>query len=137
MSRDTIFGATIPFADHCAIEEIGLVDGRTRLLMKVGPEHLNNLGLVHGGALCTLLDVAMGTACRSHAGIPVMTLAMQVAFLVPGRGSLTAEGRVLKAGRSIIYAEAEVHDQNGELVSKSSGTFKPLRPREPGSAGRA
>jgi uncharacterized protein (TIGR00369 family) len=120
-----MFGAEIPFVDHCAIEEVGFVEGGTRLRMVLGPQHMNNIGIAHGGALCTLLDVAMGTAGRTHVGKPVMTLDMQVAFLAPGRaGVLTAEGRVVRGGRSILFCEAEIRDEAGELVAKSSGTFK-------------
>lgn len=121
------FGAVLPFVDHCRIEDIGLFEGRTRLRMEVGPDHLNNLDMAHGGAVCTLLDVAMGTAVRMLVGVPAMTLDMQVAFLAPSRGTLVAEGRVLKAGRSIVFAEAEIRNAAGELVAKSSGTFKPVR----------
>jgi uncharacterized protein (TIGR00369 family) len=126
-----IFGANIPFVAHCAIEEIGFVEGRTRLRMTVGPEHMNNIGIVHGGAICTLLDVAMGTAGRTHAGCPVITLDMQVAFLSPGRnGALIGEGRVVRGGRSILFCEAEIRDEAGILVAKSSGVFKPTRETE-------
>lgn len=131
----TTFGAVIPFVDHCRIEEIGLVEGRTRLRMVVGPEHINNIGVVHGGAICTLLDVCMGTAGRTHYGVPVMTLDMQVAFLAPGLGTLYGEGRVLKAGRSVVFLEAEIRDAAGELVAKSSGTFKPVRPKAQAAGG--
>ena len=121
----SVFGAEIPFADHCAIEEIGLREGRTRLRMTLGPQHMNNIGIVHGGALCTLLDVAMGTAGRTQAGKPVMTLDMQVAFLSPGRGGvLIAEGRVVGGGRSVLFCEAEILSEAGELIAKSSGVFK-------------
>ena len=123
-----VFGADLPFVEHCAIEEIGLVDGRTRLRMRVGPEHMNNIGIVHGGALATLLDVAMGTAGRTQAGRPVMTLDMHVAFMAPGRGAvLIGEGRVVRGGRSILFCEAEIRDEAGALVAKSSGVFKPVR----------
>jgi uncharacterized protein (TIGR00369 family) len=120
-----VFGAEIPFADHCTIEEVGFVEGGTRLRMKLGPQHMNNVGIAHGGALCTLLDIAMGTAARTHAGRPVITLDMQVAFLAPGRaGVLFAEGRVVKGGRSVLFCEAEIRDEAGELIAKSSGVFK-------------
>ena len=59
-----IFGADIPFAGHCGIEALGFSDGRTRLRARARPEHVNNLGIAHGGLICTLLDVAMGTAAR-------------------------------------------------------------------------
>ena len=120
-----IFGADIPFAAHCGIEPIDFADGRTRLRVRVGPEHTNNLGIVHGGVICTLLDIAMGTAARCTLGQPVMTLDMQTSFIAPGRGVLIGEGRVLRAGRSILFCEAEVRTEDGELVAKASGLFKP------------
>jgi uncharacterized protein (TIGR00369 family) len=129
-----IFGADIPFAAHCGIEPIGFADGRTRLRARARPEHVNNLGIAHGGLICTLLDVAMGTAARCTIGLPVMTLDMQASFLSPGRGELTAEGRVVRAGRSIVFCEAEVRSAEGELVAKASGLFKPVRSKEPSRA---
>lgn len=128
-----IFGATIPFADHCGIEEIGMVDGRTRLRLVLGPEHANNLGIAHGGVVCTLLDIAMGTVARSIIGRPVITLDMQTAFLAPGRGTLIGEGRIVRSGLSIIFCEAEVRTDAGELVAKASGVFKATR-LKPGSS---
>jgi uncharacterized protein (TIGR00369 family) len=128
-----VFGANIPFASHCRIEPVDLVDGRTRLRVVVGPEHGNNLGIAHGGLICTLLDIAMGTAARSAIGRPVITLDMQVGFIAPGRGVLFGEGRVIRAGRSVVFAEAEVRTEAGELVARSSGLFKPVAAREAGS----
>jgi uncharacterized protein (TIGR00369 family) len=113
---------------------MGFADGRTRLRARARPEHVNNLGIAHGGLICTLLDVAMGTAARCTVGLPVMTLDMQASFLSPGRGELTAEGRVVRAGRSIVFCEAEVRSAEGELVAKASGLFKPVAPRGDGGA---
>ena len=125
-----IFGAVIPFADHCGVEPLDIGGGRSRLRLALGPQHGNNLGIAHGGLICTLLDIAMGTAARSKVMHPVMTLDMQVSFLAPGRGTLLAEGRVLRAGRSVVFCEAEVRDEAGELIAKASGLFKPTMVRE-------
>lgn len=124
-----IFGAEIPFADHCGIEEIGVFDGVTRLRAVTAAHHTNNLGMVHGGLTCTLLDLALATAARTRIGRPVMTLDMQVAFIGPGRGNLIAEGRVIRAGRSVIFCEGEARQEDdGSLVAKASGIFKPAGP---------
>jgi uncharacterized protein (TIGR00369 family) len=128
--RQMIFGADIPFAEHCGVEEVDFVDGRTRLRLALKPEHSNHLGIAHGGLLCTLLDIAMGTVARCTLGQPVMTLDMQTSFLAPGRGVLLAEGRILRAGRSILFCEAEIRTEAGDLVAKSSGVFKATKMRE-------
>jgi uncharacterized protein (TIGR00369 family) len=125
----TIFGAHIPFAEHCGVEDLGHGEGgETRLRMAVRSELENNIGIAHGGALATLLDICMGTAGRTRVGRPVMTLDMQVSFLAPGRGTLLGVGRVTKAGRSILFCEAEVtREEDGELVARATGLFKPTR----------
>jgi uncharacterized protein (TIGR00369 family) len=123
-----IFGADIPFASLCGVEALGFENGKTRLRLALKPEHGNNLGIAHGGVICTLLDIAMGTAARCTIGVPVMTLDMQTSFIGPGRGVLIGEGRVLRAGRSILFCEAEVTaEDTGELIAKASGVFKPAR----------
>ena len=129
-----IFGAEIPSAGLCGIEALGVGDGRTRLRVCLGERHGNHLGMAHGGLLATLLDVAMGTAARHAAGCSVVTLDMQVSFIAAGRGTLLAEGRVVRAGRSVVFAEADIHGEAGELGAKTRGVFKPVpqRPEAPG-----
>ena len=121
-----IFGADIPFAAHCCVEPIAFADGRTRLRIKLKEEHTNNLAIAHGGVVCTLLDIAMGTVARCTIGRPVLTLDMQVSFISPGRGEITGEGRILRAGRSLIFCEADVKTAAGDLVAKGTGLFKPV-----------
>src|SRR6516162_6832214 len=116
-----IFGVEIPFASHCGIETLDSPRDKTLLRLVLAPQHLNNIGMAHGGLTCTLLDIAMGSAARRHVDLPVVTLDMQISFIAPGRGVLLAEGRVLRAGRSVVFSEGEVRAQSGELVAKGSG----------------
>jgi uncharacterized protein (TIGR00369 family) len=122
-----IFGAHIPFVHFCGIEPLSSEPGRTRLRVRLEPHHMNQLGIAHGGITLTLLDVTLGTAARSIMESAVMTLDMQTQFISPGRGTLNAEGRVLKAARSVVFVEADIHDEAGKLVAKATGIFKPAR----------
>ena len=85
--------------------------------------------IAHGGVTLTLLDVTLGTAARSIMESAVMTLDMQTQFISPGRGTLVSEGRVLKAARTVVFVEADVHDEEGRLVAKATGIFKPAGKR--------
>ncbi|MCJ2014561.1 PaaI family thioesterase [Methylobacterium sp. J-076] len=125
----TVFGAQIPFVRYCGIEALDVTEGRTRLRLVLGPDHANNLGIAHGGILCTLLDVAMGTAARLAAGGPVVTLDMQTRFLNPGRGTLEAEGRVTRGGRSVLFCEATIRDAQGTPVASATGVMKTVAPK--------
>lgn len=127
----TLFGADIPFVDHCGIEGLDFTEGRTHLRLRLAAQHLNHLGIAHGGVLCTLLDVAMGTVARRTVGRSVMTLDLQVAFLAPGRGTLLAEGRIVRTGRSVVFCEADVRDEAGGLVARATGLMKPVRDVSP------
>jgi uncharacterized protein (TIGR00369 family) len=122
-----MFGVIIPFADHCSIKAVASEPGWCRLSVAMGDEHTNHLGIMHGGIVLTMLDVAMGSAARLSAGISVVTVDMQSSFLAPGRGDLSAEGRVLRPGRSLIFCEGEVRDAAGTLVAKASGLFKVVK----------
>jgi uncharacterized protein (TIGR00369 family) len=129
-----IFGAEIPFAAHCGVEPLDAADGKTLLRLVLRAEHMNNFGIAHGGVTCTLLDIAMGSAARRVAGAPAMTLDMQTSFIAPGRGVLMAQGRVVRAGRSIVFCEGDVRTEAGELVARGSGLFKPMRLKGDGRA---
>jgi len=130
-----IFGAHIPFVHFCGIEPISSEPGRTRLQVILEEHHMNQLGIAHGGITMTLLDVALGTAARSgNNKSAVMTLDMQTQFIAPGRGTLAAEGRIVRSGRSLVFVEADVHDAAGTLVAKASAIFKSTRQREKAEA---
>lgn len=124
-----IFGANIPFVGFCNIEPKSTGKSGTRLEVTVEPHHANQMGVAHGGLLMTLLDVAMGSAARAHADANVMTVDMQTAFLAPARGHLVGEGRVVRAGRSLVFVEGDVRDDAGQLVAKASSVFKVARDR--------
>jgi uncharacterized protein (TIGR00369 family) len=116
----------IPFGKYLGIEVTHLRDGAAQLALELRPELCNSFGTAHGGVLSTLLDVALCQAARTQhpdsAGI--MTIDMATSFIAAGCGRLLAEGRVLKPGRSTIFAEAEVRNADGELVAKAIGTVR-------------
>lgn len=49
---------------------------------------------------------------------------MSTSFIAGGEGRLVAEGRVLKPGRTTIFAEAEVRNADGTFVAKAIGTVR-------------
>lgn len=122
------FGAHIPF-----VEELGFVltrfeDGQSTLQYQPRPEHLNSFGVVHGGAVMTLLDVALASAARSvQPDLGVLTIEMKTSFMrgAPGDGTaLTAHGRLLHRTAKLAFTEASVYDAQGRLCAHATGTFK-------------
>jgi uncharacterized protein (TIGR00369 family) len=128
-SAHEFFGVHVPFLAWLDVQGLELREGSARLKLTLRPELLNSLGAAHGGVVCTLLDVAMAAAARSDdTKSRVVTIDMAVQFMRPGAGELTASGTLLRLTKSLAFCEAELRDANGELLAKSSGTFKRLRP---------
>ena len=123
-----IFGADIPFVGFCSIEPIESGGGRSRLEVTVERHHANQMGVAHGGLLMTLLDVCMGSAARSAVGSNVITVDMQTAFLAPAAGRLVGQGRVVRAGKSLVFVEAEITNSEGEIVCRGTSVFKTAKP---------
>jgi uncharacterized protein (TIGR00369 family) len=95
-----------------------------------GPQHANPMGTLHGGGLCDIADAAMGMAWIAGLaeGESFTTVEMKINFLRPVRGGkLTAEGKVIRRGRTLGYAECEIRDEAGRLVAKTSCTCMTLR----------
>jgi uncharacterized protein (TIGR00369 family) len=118
----------IPFLDYCAIHRPAPANGKCIAWVEPRPEFMNSMHMAHGGLLMTLMDAAMGGASRSlqPQGVTVVTVDMQVSFMGPARGRVEARGRVVKATRSLVFAECEVFGGDGELAARATGLFRPV-----------
>jgi len=117
----------IPFLKLIGLQQREAPPGESLLAIELRDDLCNLLPAAHGGVLMTLLDVAMARAATSHpqaSSSSVVTVEMSTRFIKPGRGPLTAEGRVLSAGKSLCTTEARVRNAAGELVASAQGTFK-------------
>lgn len=100
-----------------------------RCWLDVGPQHLNRHNVLHGGIAVCLLDNASGTTgsltVDASGRAPFLTVSMNTQFVGPGRqGRVTATGRVTGGGRSLMFIDAELHNEDGSLIAKSSGVYK-------------
>jgi uncharacterized protein (TIGR00369 family) len=86
--------------------------------------HLNQLGVVHGGVMTSMLDTAMGNSCFFLVKKPLVTVELKVSFMRPVfGGKITARARVLKKGEHLIFASASVFDFEGLEVAAALGTY--------------
>lgn len=117
----------IPFLQHLKIQTDALGQGSARLSLPIELQMTNSLGTVHGGAIMSLLDVAVCTAARTlhPQSVGVITIDMSVSFIGGGSGKrLLADARVLKDGRSMSFVEGEAKNEDGSLVAKAIATVR-------------
>jgi uncharacterized protein (TIGR00369 family) len=118
--------AASPFHASLGLEVDEARPGEVRLVFGAKPEHRNLQGLVHGGVLATLADVAMGLAVRTAIpeGRRHVTIELTMHFLRPAApGAIVATGTTVRVGSQIAFAEASLTDGNDTLLARSSGTY--------------
>lgn len=125
-----------PFHRHLGVRSIAAADGRS--LVEVEPFEVtrNTRGDAHGGLIAGIMDIAMSRAVRSACldAWGLSTVSLTVNFLEPGRGALTARGRVLRAGGAIAAAEATIEDSQARIIARASAVFRILRRGPPQAA---
>lgn len=102
-----------------------------RLRLPFRPEFHQAGGVIHGGFIASLMDTAGVGAILStmnqdtNGGGAGGSINMTVNFLAAARGvDLTAEARVARRGRSIVFVEAKVATPAGELIAQGMITYK-------------
>ncbi|WP_442763293.1 PaaI family thioesterase [Malikia spinosa] len=122
------FPVHIPFVELLGFELLRWESDEAEIRFDARSEHQNSFSVVHGGALMTLLDVAMAHAARSgHPELGAVTIEMKTSFMQAARGSLRALARVLHRSATMAFVEASVFDAEGGLCCHASGTFKCIR----------
>jgi len=89
---------------------------------------LQQHGFIHGGVIATMADHTAGGAARSVSGNKdVLTVEFKINYLRPAIGDrLRCTATVLRAGKTVIVAEALVYASNAEketLVAKLTETL--------------
>lgn len=87
---------------------------------------LNPIGMLHGGVMATMLDELMGAA-GFLIGRPTgyATINMNVDYLFPARLGeiITGEGRILRAGKTVMHAESKLHNADKKLLAKATSNL--------------
>ncbi len=120
---------TVPFAQLLGIELDDVSSGTATLGLNVRKQLKQNHGVVHGGAIASLIDTATAFAIISLLAPreKVTTVDLTVSYLRPlTEGRVTAVARVVRAGRRLFVVSAEVFDKDGNLASTALSTYTKL-----------
>lgn len=95
-----------------------------RLTFPVTDMLRNPQGVLHGGAMCSAMDISMGHLVNKVAG-PGATIEMKVQFLrpVPG-GTVSCEGSFTRRGRTLSFMESKLYGEDGKLAAHATATWK-------------
>jgi uncharacterized protein (TIGR00369 family) len=86
----------------------------------------NGAGVMHGGVMATLADVAMGVGLASHFGgrRTVTTTEMKINYLRPiQEGKLTARSHLLRIGKRLCVGRVDMFNARRQLAAVAIVTY--------------
>ena len=122
----------VRFGELVGLRVDAVEPGMASMSLPVRDELLQNNGVVHGGAIATLIDSAAAFAI-----IPLLredetatTVDLTISYVRPLRdGMAQATARVLREGSRVIVLSAEVVDKAGNLAATGLTTYLRLTKR--------
>jgi uncharacterized protein (TIGR00369 family) len=126
------------FSEQAIMQTIGAVmtdvdPGRVEIELPYHARLTQQDGFIHAGVSATIMDSACGYAAFSlmPSSARVLTIEFKTNLLAPAAGNcFRAVGQVRKPGRSLYFAEAELHalnDDSDKLVATMTATLMALQ----------
>ena len=112
------------------IEIVEVADGRAKVRLPYRSDLAGDAqtGVLHGGAISTLMDTCCGMAC--FMGLPAVnsmaTLDLRIDYLKPAtpEREVLAEAEVLKATRSVVFVRGVAyHADKADPIASCAGSF--------------
>ena len=134
LSQEKLAAIRSVFADAPAVANLGIeivaaARGRCEAALQIKDDHLQHLGVVHGGVITTLAGhAALGAAISvAESGARLVSPNFTVNLVRAARaGRLVAEASVVTAGTTLILLEVDVYGVDTGtrvLVAKTTFTF--------------
>jgi uncharacterized protein (TIGR00369 family) len=129
------------FAKQGLMETLGATivhvsPGLVEIAMPSSPSVSQQHGFVHAGAVASIADSAAGYAALTlmPSGAGVLTVEFKINLLAPAVGRrIVARGRVIKAGRTITLAQADVfaeHEERERPIALLTATLMTMEKRD-------
>ncbi len=123
------FVLAIPHARALGMQVVSIAEGRVAIEIPYDPQLIGDpeTGVIHGGAVSTLMDTCGGAAVLAHpaGAASTATLDLRIDYMrawAPGQ-SITARAECYHMTRSVAFVRAEAHQADGAQVATAAGAF--------------
>ena len=118
--------ASVPYAKFLGLELGEIGNGEVSIYLDVRAELKQNQGVVHGGAVASLIDTASAfavlTQIETHER--VTTTDLTIHYLRPiTAGRMTARAHIVRSGRRLFVLSVEVTNDDGKLIATAVTTY--------------
>jgi len=109
------------FAKHCGIVLMEVSKGSAKVKMDITPDHINGVGIVQGGAIFTLADLAFAMASNSY-GTVAVAINVNISFIKAiNKGTLYAQARETSINPKLATYDVRVTDDADNLIALFQG----------------
>jgi uncharacterized protein (TIGR00369 family) len=118
--------AQIPYVRLLGLEFVGAERGAATFALEAREELTRMGGILHGGAVVSLMDTAAAFAVHTllEPEGRTVTVDLTVHFLRAARaGRLEARASVLREGRRVLILSVEATDHSGTLIATATMTY--------------
>ena len=95
----------------------------------INENHLNAIGITHGGFICSLIDAGAGTAAHRCAGqAPCVTVSLDLKFIATTKigDEIVGFTKILKKTKSMVFLICHLKSKN-KIIASASGIWKILK----------
>ena len=120
---------TAPIVQGIGLRVVAATTNEVMVLMPVVPHVVHGGGVLCGQAIMAAMDTVMVLAIMANSGgefRPMTTVQLQTTFMrgVPANaGEVTLVGRILRAGRSLVFGEIHLKLADGTLAAQATTTY--------------
>ena len=119
-----------PFLAYLKMAMTELRYGTATFAIGRDPFRMQPYGVMHGGNIATLIDSATFWACFVAMGTDedaLTSVDLKVSYLAPARDEpLRCTARMIKAGKTLFLADAEVRAEDDRLIAHGTSTLMRL-----------
>jgi uncharacterized protein (TIGR00369 family) len=121
-------------AQTLGLELTEIAPGQATLEMRTDTaRHANPMGTIHGGVLCDIADMAIGTAHATtlQADESFTTIDLRINFFRPiWNERIRAVARAVQRGKTVSYYTCDIHKADGKLIATVTSSLLTLRGSE-------
>ena len=108
---------------------LSAIDGKSEVELDVRSSLKQRFGLLHGGAIATLVDFCMGSALYSVVEGRVVTAQMSINYIAPAtEGKVKGHGIVRKHGGKMSFVECTIEKENEDPIATGTGLYYKIIP---------
>lgn len=116
--------STLPFFQFMEATVVNTARGQATIKLPMKPQYSNTYGIVHGGVVTALVDMAAGVALRTLK-VRVVTVEVSTNYFEPVAldDELTAEAQLVQQSRKIMHADVQVFTRDGKLAARGKAIY--------------